>query len=352
MDIRLLPIDELDEPQVGRWRELARRAVEPNPFFEPEFLLPAAEAAGASRPHLVVAEEGAAWVGCLPVAQARWRRALPVWRTWRGMYGYLGTPLVADDRAEAATALLEGLSGAAGGRALLLDWLTGDGPSAQAITGAGTSRHELRETRRFQRALLVRRDDGDYLGHMKSHHLREARRLARRLGDEVGELSIADRAGSEAAVDSFLEIELKGWKGRSETAMASKEADTRFFREVCARFAAQGRLQLLELRAGSRTIAMKCNLIADVGSFAFKIAFDDECARFSPGIQLELANIDEFHASGLEWMDSCADQDNAMINRLWTGRRELESLLFVRAGTFGRAAYGTLKTAIAISGKD
>jgi hypothetical protein len=127
-----------------------------------------------------------------------------------------------------------------------------------------------------------------------------------------------------------LRIERLGWKGRGETAMGSSAAGGQFFHGVCQAFAREGRLQLFELRAGDRVIAMKCNLIAAPGAFAFKIAFDEELSRFSPGIQLELENITAFHRSGLDWMDSCADPDNAMINRLWTGRRGIETLHFVR----------------------
>ena len=35
----LLPLSSLEQSDVGRWRELAARALEPNPFFEPDYLL-------------------------------------------------------------------------------------------------------------------------------------------------------------------------------------------------------------------------------------------------------------------------------------------------------------------------
>lgn len=85
---------------------------------------------------------------------------------------------------------------------------------------------------------------------------------------------------------------------------------------------------MLSLAAGERIVAMKCNFLAQDGAFAFKIAYDEDYARFSPGTLLELENIRELHRRpGLSWMDSCAESDHFMANRLWLERRVIVSLL-------------------------
>lgn len=348
MDVSVIPLNDVDQRQQDLWRELSERAHERNPFFEPEFLQPAAAAQPRERPQLVVGREDGAWVACLPMIKARWKRGLPVRQTWRGMYGYLGAPLVVRERPELVGVMLRELLRLERSRSLNLEWVTPGGPIEEALVEATAGTHSLRERDRIQRALLTRREDGEYLGHMKPHHLREARRLRRRLSEDVGEVAITDRAGDVRAVDDFLETERKGWKGREGTAMISTPGDAGFFRAVCSAFAAAGRLHLLELKAGTEIVAMKCNIVAGDGAFAFKIAFDEAFARYSPGTQLELENIDHFHHSGLRWMDSCADQGNAMINRLWTGRRELHSLLLVQKRASASAVYRGLRTATAM----
>ena len=45
----VLPIDELNPRDIAAWRELAARSAEPNPFFEPECVLPAARYLGETR---------------------------------------------------------------------------------------------------------------------------------------------------------------------------------------------------------------------------------------------------------------------------------------------------------------
>jgi hypothetical protein len=64
------------------------------------------------------------------------------------------------------------------------------------------------------------------------------------------------------------------------------------------------------------------------GSFAFKIAFDEKYSRYSPGVLLEVENMRRVNAlAQVEWMDSCAVSQHFMINRLWTGRRSIATIL-------------------------
>ncbi len=54
---RLLPIDELSARARGAWADLVGRAVEPNPFAEPNFALAAQQELGGRGTGLLVVEE-------------------------------------------------------------------------------------------------------------------------------------------------------------------------------------------------------------------------------------------------------------------------------------------------------
>jgi len=150
---------------------------------------------------------------------------------------------------------------------------------------------------------------------------------------EYAELREADEA--EQWIAGFIELEARGWKGRNASALGSSDSGRTFFTRAARAAARQGRLMMLGLRLAGRWIALKCNFLSGEGSFAFKIAYDEEYARFSPGTLLELENIRRFHARPeLRWMDSCADPDHFMANRLWLDRRRLADLVT----TTGRAA--------------
>jgi CelD/BcsL family acetyltransferase involved in cellulose biosynthesis len=332
--VRTIRLGGVDAVDLERWRALAADAYEANPFYEPDFLLPAAEHLGLADMRLLVAESEERWTGCVPVAALRWRPQLPALMAWHGMYAYLCTPLLGRDDVEDAIAAMVAEGSRIAGRQMLV----GSRVSVDARLSSALAA-SLKPARRHQagrleveRAVLRRHPDGEYLSHLKPHHKREYKRQRRRFEEALGApLEMIDRAGDPEAVESFLALERGGWKGRAGTAFASA-GDDDFFREVCRRFAAAGRLQLLELSAGDSVVAMKCNLHAGEGSFAFKIAFDEEHARYSPGIQLELENIRAFHDAGLKWMDSCADPDNQMINRLWADRRRLCTVVLAKDG--------------------
>jgi hypothetical protein len=134
-------------------------------------------------------------------------------------------------------------------------------------------------------------------------------------------------------VDWFVELEARGWKGDAHTALATEEVDCQFVRTMLLGAAERGRLQAIGIWLNGRPIALKLNLLATPGSFAFKIAYDEAYSKFSPGVLLELENIRVFHqGTDAAWMDSCAAPDHPMINRIWRDRILLQQVL-VSTGT-------------------
>jgi hypothetical protein len=326
----LIALEDLSAGDLAAWRELALRAIEPNPYVHPDFVLPLGLA--ERRPvALLRARIGETWTACIPVVRARsWRRVpAPGLVTWRHPNCLLSTPLVAADApGEALAALVAGAGRQARTAYLALEWTAAEGPVAAALTeGAGRRRPAVLE--RFERATLDRRPANDYLaGRLSGRRRKDLRRLARRLEAELGgTIEVRDRAGEAAAVEEFLRLEASGWKAEAGTALARRPGEPMFFRAMCRAFAAEGRLQLLSLEVAGRVLAMQCNLIDRDGLFCFKVARDDTHARDGVGVQLEIAAIDVFHErTELAWMDSCAEHDNHLINQLWPDRRALHSI--------------------------
>src|SRR5262249_19749962 len=122
---------------------------------------------------------------------------------------------------------------------------------------------------------------------------KELRRQRRRLG-ELGKLESAvleDGKDLESWVEQFLQLEASGWKGQHGTALAVHSNERNFFHAVARDAFARHRLMMLGLFLDGKPIALKCNLLMGDGAIAFKIAFDEQYARFSPGVQLALDNI-------------------------------------------------------------
>jgi hypothetical protein len=159
---------------------------------------------------------------------------------------------------------------------------------------------------------------------MSSGNRKELRRQRRRLGEQgclkTGVLQPDDEVGPW--LEQFFALEASGWKGQEGTALGGDPAQRGYFEEIARAAHARGRLMLLGLFLDGKPVALKCNFLARPGAFAFKIAFDERFNRFSPGVQLEIDNVQAMHERAeLQWMDSCAKGKHFMINRLWSGRR-------------------------------
>lgn len=349
MRAALLSIDGLGPTDLARWRELARVAVEPNPFYEPELVLAACRLAPPGRVKLLVVADGADWQACLPVVRTlRWYRLpVPALVGWRHRHSYLGTPLIRPDGLEYALDALVAHALRSPTVAFLgLDQIDATGPIMTALRRrARTPGPRVSVLRHTERASLARRDDGRYV-ELGKKRVRELKRQRQRLGDSLrAPIETTEVRATPEMLERFLELEASGWKGRTGTALVRNPADRAFFHEMCVGFAALGRLQLLALRGGDEVVAMKCNLRAGREVYCFKIANDERWGRFSPGIQLELDNVEAFHATpGAQVMDSCADPENAMINRLWPDRRQIV-IVGVSRGFRGLAASAGFRAA-------
>jgi CelD/BcsL family acetyltransferase involved in cellulose biosynthesis len=324
----LLPIDQLTDADVAAWRELAENAVEPNPFFHPDFTLTVAEELGASGISVLAVRNGEDWLACLPVERMRgWHRVpLRGLVTWNHLYCFLGTPLARADGLDAAMGELleEGIRHA--GPFLGLDLLATDGPVNDALDrSAATLGLKPVELDDFERATLARREDGDYLA-LSAKHRRNFERLRRHLERDLGgELSLRDHSEGPAARDEFLRLEASGWKGGDGTGTAfAPIGHGELFLTICERMADRGMLQLVSAEIDGRAVAMLCNFVSGGTAFTFKIGAETDLAKYSPGIQLEILYLDHFHSlPELNRADSCAEPGNEMINRLWPDRRKL-----------------------------
>jgi CelD/BcsL family acetyltransferase involved in cellulose biosynthesis len=353
----------LDDParlidHVAAWDDLAASAVEANVFYEPWMLLPAVEAFAqgvALRFVLVYAErpgEPPRLCALFPFQRMSRYRRMPLahFTLWRHKHCYLGTPLLRRGHArQCLGALLDWIATDPRG-ASFVEWglIAEDGAFHEALTAALADTGRLSfVSKRVSRAMLRPRGDSEaFLAEaLPGKSRKEFRRLERRLAD-TGELRYIEPDGAaetERWIEEFLALEAQGWKGRRGSAFDCTDASRRFFASIAREAALRGRLMMLGLKIGDRPVALKCNFLAGQGSFAFKIAYDEAYGRFSPGALLELENIRRFHARReLQWMDSCAEAEHFMANRLWLDRRTLVTTLTASRRTAGHFVVAAL----------
>lgn len=326
------------------WERLAELAAEPNVFYSPWALLPSARHLHAEqtlRVLLFFREDGDQQLeGLLPLFEKRCAGGISTLHSYRHRYCFSTEPLLCRGREmEVARSFVGWLHGRRFRCPLLsLRGLDDRGAWLRVLLPALEQQGvHYRRTEPVERALL--RVEGGleaFLERTPAKKRKEYRRLRERL-EALGELRVEMLEAADDPkewLDAFVALELKGWKGREGTALGSRPACRRFFDEVAQGAHARGQLMMVRMSLDGRPLAMLCDLLAPPGRYAFKTAYDEDYARYAPGVLLELENAcHTFRAPrGVAWLDSCAAPDNALLNRLYPDRRSLTDLTICALG--------------------
>lgn len=339
---------QLDSDFLAEWQGLALDCAEPNSFQEPWFVAAGLEHLTEDRDIRLVEVRDRGLIGVMPLCVRNDYGRLPAAnvRNWRHHNDFLGTPLVRRGReCDFWRALLAHLDGAGWAPGFLhLDGLLDQGPVHAGLIEAASAlgRPVPIVQRRVRAALASDLTPQQYLEiNVRKKKRKELRRLGNRLA-ELGTLQSRIWAPGDdlsAWCDDFLALERRGWKGEAGSALASNPATEAFFREALGGAASAGRLQIRRLDLDGKAIAMLVNFLAPPGSFSFKIAYDEAYSRFSPGVLLELDNLDLLGRGDIDWMDSCAAENHSMIDSLWAERRSIVRVSLPLAGARRRLSF-------------
>lgn len=334
------------------WDELAEAAGEPNVFAERWFVM-------AGIRHL--SEPGAVrviavWEECaprrlialLPVHISGFYGRLPLRHVtnWLHHHSFLGTPLIRTGYERAGwRAILGVLDDADWACGLLhLNGLSADDNIHRGLIAAAAELGRPCDTvHRIERAMLASdlSPEAYYEQTVRKKKRKELKRLSARLEEcgvvEMRRLAPEDDVGEWIA--AFLALEASGWKGAAGSALGSTAHTRGFFRDAIAGAHGAGRLEIVRLDLDGRPIAMLVNLLRPPGAFSFKIAFDEDYARYSPGVLLQLENLRILANPEIAWMDSCAVEHHPMINSLWAERRAIVRVSVPLGGRYRAAQF-------------
>lgn len=325
------------------WTELASEASEPNCYAEHWFVAASLASLDPGMDvRLAEVRSGQTLIGIMPIIVDRGYARLPVRfaQNWCHHHLFLGTPLVRRGHELIFwSQLLDLLDRSGLGTSFLhLRGLGEMGPVHEGLVAACENQNRsCAVVHRERRAWLEAGGSAQnyYARAVRPKKRKELRRQAARLS-EMGELAFR-RLEAETEIrpwcTEFLELERRGWKGESGTALGCSAATSDFFRSAIQGAWDHGRLDFLRLDLGDRPIAMLVNFLAPPGSFSFKTCFDEEFARFSPGMLIQLENLKVIERGNIDWMDSCAVEGHPMIEGLWTGRRSIVRVTVSLKGT-------------------
>lgn len=350
----------VDDALTTAWDNLAAHASEANAFTESWFLRSALKQFDdQGSVQLFTLWHGNQLCGLMPMlAQAQYGRwPMPHVQNWLHHNAFLGAPLVRQGfEHKFWTALLSVLDGLCG-QALFAHFngMPVDARLTEAL--ADVCREQGR------RQALVYREDRAFLSSdlspgsyfeaaVRGKKRKELRRQRNRFAEE-GELSFTrqcDDHGLAEWTSEFLALERKGWKGANSSALDCSTQTRFLFCEALAGAARQGRLERLELRLDGKPLAMLVNFLCSPGSFSFKTAFDEEYARYSPGVLLQIKNLALLQRTDISYCDNYAVEGHPMIDSLWTSRRSIGRYSVAIGGLGRRSIFGVLlKAELALS---
>ncbi len=332
----------------AEWEQLAERAIKRNLFAEADFAAAARHLRYGRDVQLATVwdttGEAPRLICVAPVVPRRMLPLLPGLSSalW-GYFGALGTPVIDAERADlAARGLLLGLENS--GRALFLFRFLPENDAVMAAlrNAVAATGHSMARIDGHSRAML-RGDGGDaesfLTASVSSKKLKEYRRQLRRLGDEAP-VSFREARTPEdvaAALDRFLELEARGWKGRGGSAMRGNPEQFAFVRDLFGRRAEKGEARIIELFVGDEPVAAGLVLQAGRQAWFYKIAYDERRARWSPGVQLTLELTRRLlEDETIDEVDSTAIADHPMINHIWRERLELADHIVALRAPAGR----------------
>jgi CelD/BcsL family acetyltransferase involved in cellulose biosynthesis len=324
------------EGMAAEWRALAARAIEPNVFYGPDFMLAAAPVFGAGAGVTLVRAASGRLAGLFPARIERPRGGLASMLVgWTHPFAPLGTPLVdRDDTGRVISAWLDHVArDPATPAQMLLPLIPERGAFAQALDAV------LTETGRasapfgcHQRAML---DPGTarsgYIERSVSAGKRKDLRRQRRRLEEIAPVTFTTTTGTEgieAALKDFFVLEASGWKGLAGTAIVNDPALRDFVRAAVTALAADERARIDRMFLNGRAIAASVTLGSGNTAWCWKIAYNEGVAKFSPGVQL----VHELTADLLSQpaplrVDSCATAGHPMIDHVWRERLTMSDRL-------------------------
>ena len=360
----LQPVADLDADLTEAWTDLARAASEPNIFYEQWFLRPAlARLRHHADLRLFLLWEGAAGesrlLALFPLGPAshfgRW--PVPHVENWMHHNCFLGTPLVRQGHEQLFwEQLLGALDDSDWPGFLHINGMTIGGPLDRALRAVGRAQRRRCDLVQSEARALLQSElsSTDYhRATLRGKKRKEWRRLSNRL-NEQGEVTYGhylDSEGLEPWIEEFLQLEMAGWKGKNGSALDSSPETGALFRQSVTGAAAAGQLERRDIRLDGKPLAMLVNFLSPPGAFGFKTAFDEDYARYSPGVLLQIENLKFLDLRKLQWIDSCAAQDHPMIDSLWSDRRHIGRFSVALGGLSRRAVFHGLRLGEDLMGK-
>lgn len=336
--IELTDASVLTDAFIAQWRDLEDESIDPNPYLSPQFQLPAFDYLCETKPWFLCVwkrhENKQQLVGMIVVNKVSRNRVFPFARlsVFRSMHSFLAGMLIhsafaVDVSDQIAKYFADPKTRFAG---LCFSGLSADEKVISLLkVAAEKNGGECLEDSRVERACLCgggsAATEPQYY-RISAKKKKDIRRRMRRL-EELGSVDwryLEGEGVTDESIEKFLILEHMGWKADTKTSILSSENEAKFFREMIKNFRSSEGLFFCELLLNGEVISSTCNLKNVNKGYAYKVSWNPEYRKYSPGILNEVEFLKAMDAGlvKMTYVDSGASADS-YINDLWIDRSTL-----------------------------
>lgn len=317
-------------------------AIEPNVFFTPHFSIPALPRLDEKHVRLMVLQDGTRdnpmtrFLMPFTVEKPGFAMGPSIARAWVHPYGPFGVPLI--ERREAHQIIDDLFSTLALPQVelpkiLVLPDVPTDSKSVSILRSVAIGNGlPVTSTVPVKRSVLDATQDSELYFHdsLSGHHRRNYNRLWRQM-QERGELAYEiARAPDQVrlALEEFLLLENKGWKGEKRTSLSSDRFRGAFAREAVNNLAARDKCRIHSLTLDGEVVASLIVFIDANKAWTWKTAYDEDLKALSPGVLLMMRVTETLMDDpNVLFADSCALPDHPVMSRLWSQEQSMTTLV-------------------------
>jgi CelD/BcsL family acetyltransferase involved in cellulose biosynthesis len=305
---------------IPAWKQLVGRSLVPAGLNSPELVVPLLKHVKGAE--LAVVQQGPDLLLALPIQKRKFPGVLSNWIT---PLTVIGVPHIDRDIPAAAfQAFTNSLE-----QPLVLHAVETQGPFWDYLS---TRNLHFAVLDSWPRAALQL--SGNFEQWLENNFDRKRRKEYKRLQNRLGELGEFEQvsyvAGADSAtwVDELLSLEAAGWKGKRGTALAAEPGLNAATHQACEGLARAGKLRMWKLTLNGKVIAAMHGIVEGDQAWLGKIAYDENFARFSPGVLLILfATRQLMEEEGVMRADSCAVPGHPMIENIWRDRMDVADVM-------------------------
>lgn len=340
--------------QTPAWRDLAARSIDPNPFYEPDYLLASVELTKKDIRAVAVYRDGSRdseLIGLFPLQRASVfdGAIIPALEFYRNDFICKTTPLIdREDPQGVWDSFIDRCAHSPDQPQKIIGNLMSLDSAAQTALMAALEARGLPSNvfGTYERAILgaPERFETAYRRIADKRRKDLARRRRKMRGEGVSiNTNVSDAASKAKALDDFLRIEASGWKGKAGTAMACRPETKAFAERVFT--APNAEINILTFNA--EPIAVECNLVSGGIIHTVKNAYVEEFAAYAPGLLIGLHNVRRMaDSTQYKGIDSCAISGH-VSGEIWPDRQRMGTIAFATSDQISQSSIDQMVTFIA-----